>query len=124
MRLFPTVGLIAVVMGGAYVAVHPRVVIAFYEDAYPSNPARREALDMCIRRDPLFNRADAAARDACYRRELAGTGYAPAAAAPPPDRSFIDLYQAAGHSHQPATDIRVLQQNQRYLDSGGPGGGH
>ena len=116
MRLFSAIGLIGLSVAGTYAAIHPREVIGFYRQAYPSDPARQQALDMCIRRDRMFNRADAAAREACYREELAGTAYAPASVAPAPTAgpNFVDLYQAAGRGHLPADDIRVREQNQRY----------
>lgn len=111
MRLSSAIGLIALGLAAAYAAIHPREVIAFYQDAYPGDPARRQALDMCIRRDRMFNRADAAAREACYRQELGSFGYGPADAA---DTRFVDFYRDAGRGHQPTDDIRAREQNQRY----------
>lgn len=41
-------------------------ILAPYHDAYPSDPAKRAALDRCARMMPGFSRFAAADRDRCY----------------------------------------------------------
>ena len=41
-------------------------ILAPYHDAYPSDPAKRAALDRCARMMPEFSRFAAADRDRCY----------------------------------------------------------
>jgi hypothetical protein len=39
-----------------------------YREAYPAEPAKREALSACARLDPGFNRLFAGERALCYQR--------------------------------------------------------
>ena len=102
-----------VVGAAAFAMMNPGVVKAFYEDLYPSDPAKRQALELCFMQDHLFNRVDPGAREACYRRmlpTLAGTSAAPAediAAT-----NLVDLQRAAGAGNMPRNDIRRLEQNE------------
>jgi hypothetical protein len=47
------------------IALAPAASI-IYEEAYPHDPAKKEALRQCYNADPAFNRLIAAARAACY----------------------------------------------------------
>jgi hypothetical protein len=73
--------LVAALIGiaAAGVAMQSPVVSGFVADVYPQDPARQEALNLCILADRNFNRLDPAARDACYRHAFA----APASLVPP-----------------------------------------
>ena len=111
--------IVLLVVGAAgFAAMKPEVVKAFYEGIYPSDPVKRQALDMCFMEDHQFNRLDAAARDACYRRTLFTLGEAsPAPKAAPPKVNIVDLQRAAGQSSMPHNDIIRLQENQLALQS-------
>ncbi len=41
-------------------------ILAPYHNAYPSDPAKRAALDRCARMMPDFSRFETADRDRCY----------------------------------------------------------
>jgi hypothetical protein len=66
-RLIATI--IGIAAGG--IAMQSPVVSGFVADIYPADPARREALKLCVFADPNFNRLDAAAREACYQHAFA-----------------------------------------------------
>jgi hypothetical protein len=106
--------LLAVVGAGGFVAMNPGVVKGFYEDLYPSDPAKRQALELCFMQDHKFNRLDADQRDACYHRLLSSLGEVPAAgaAALRPTANLVDLQRSAGAGSVPRNDIRRLEQNQ------------
>jgi hypothetical protein len=101
----------AIVGGGGFAAMNPGAVKAFYEDIYPSDPAKREALELCFVRDHKFNRLDSDQRDACYRTMLASRGEV---AAQSPDAqsapNFVDLQRAAGRGSLPRNDIRRTEE--------------
>ena len=90
----------------------PAAVWGFYQEIYPSDPAKREALEDCIAVQPGFNRLDSAARLACYRS-------ADLKRARPPviGGNFVDRWRAAGQGHLPQDDIRAEQQTARYIQS-------
>jgi len=102
---------VVVVAAGGFAAMNPGAVKAFYEDIYPSDPGRRQALDMCFMEDHKFNRLDAAERDSCYQRALPSVGATPvpSAMAGPPNANLIDLQRAAGEGSMPRNDIRRQQ---------------
>jgi hypothetical protein len=87
---------------------------AYYEDLYPSDPARRHALELCFMQDHKFNRLFADAREACYHRMLSSLGEIPAAgaAAEQPTANLVDLQHSAGAGNAPRNDIRRLEQNE------------
>jgi hypothetical protein len=64
--------LVATIIGIAagVAAMQSKTVSGFFASIYPTDPAKREALDLCIFADPNFNRLDRAAREACYRHAL------------------------------------------------------
>jgi hypothetical protein len=103
--------IVAVAAGGT--GLQPNSVIEFYNQVYPSDPAKRQALDLCILEDPNFNRLSAVARTSCYRHargeltlaeSLVWTGIAP---------NQLDLRQAADRGSVPRSDVRISQQTQR-----------
>ena len=105
--------LAAIVAGGGFVALNPGVVKAFYQDIYPSDPAKRQALELCFLQDHKFNRLDPGARDNCYHRMLQPLGEISTSEAPqPPTANLVDLQRAAGAGQQPRNDIRRLEQNE------------
>src|SRR6185312_7591296 len=71
MRLSSIVLLAGIGTASLYTAAHPARVMNLYEGMYPSDPYKRQALQICFERDHNFNRGDAASRDACYRQVLA-----------------------------------------------------
>jgi hypothetical protein len=95
--------------GGAFAATNPGVVKGFYDDLYPSDPAKREALDMCFMENHQFNRLDADARDACYKRMLQPLGEV--TATEQPSVNIIDLQRAAAQGSMPRNDIIRLQED-------------
>jgi len=89
-----------------------------YEDVYPSDAAKREALDMCFMQDHKFNRLEAAERDACYRRTLLPQSADAGIAADMADRvapNAVDLWRAAGAGSLPRNDVRRHQQTDTAL---------
>lgn len=100
-----------------YAVSSPGRVLALYEQIYPSNPYKQQALDLCSLRDQGFNRADSTARDACYQRFLGGREGAggPIAMADGAQPNFVDFWRAGSEGNLPRHDIRSLQQNERYL---------
>ncbi|HWD57346.1 MAG TPA: hypothetical protein VG308_03645 [Stellaceae bacterium] len=105
--------LLAVAGAGGFVAMNPGVVKAFYEDLYPPDPARRQALDLCFMEDHKFNRLDAAARDDCYRRMLLPLGEVAPTPRDQPNVNLVDLERAASQGTQPRNDIRRLEDNEK-----------
>jgi hypothetical protein len=106
--------LLVVVGISGFAAANPGVVKGFYEDLYPSDPAKRQALELCFAQDHKFNRVDVDQREGCYRRVLSSLGEisAAGAAAEQPTVNLVDLQRAAGAGSVPRNDIRRLEQNQ------------
>jgi hypothetical protein len=105
---------LAVLGAGGFVITNPGVVNAFYEDLYPSDPAKRHALELCFMQDHKFNRLLSDEREACYHRMLSSLGEIPAAgaAAERPTANLVDLQRSAGAGSVPRNDIRRLEQNE------------
>jgi hypothetical protein len=99
----------AVIAAGVFAAMNPGVVKAFYEDIYPNDPAKREALDMCFMENHTFNRLDTDQRDSCYKRMLRPLGEITAAAQL--SVNPVDLQRAAAQPNMPHNDIIRLQEN-------------
>lgn len=101
---------------GGLAAMHFRDISNFYRAIYPSDPAKREALDLCFTQDHQFNRLDANARASCYSRALTPAamvaGYAPAAG---PVANPIDLQRAAAAGHMPRNDVRRTEETEDVL---------
>lgn len=103
---------LAIAGAGGFAATNPGAVKAFYQDIYPSDPAKRQALDLCFTENHKFNRLDAGEREACYRRMLMPLGEVTATSGEEPHVNLIDLRRAAGEGNLPKNDIRRLEQNQ------------
>ena len=111
-RLIVTGVLIA---GAALAVMNPGVVKAFYQDIYPSDPAKRQALELCFIQDHQFNRLDSEAREACYHRMLQSVGGTFTAADGTPEQpaaNLVDLQRAAGQRNLSRNDVRRLEQNE------------
>ncbi len=106
---------LVVIGAGAYAAMNPGIVNAFYRDIYPDDPAKRQALELCFMQDHTFNRLDASARDACYQRMLQPLGEMPTSGQP--TVNMVDLQRAAAQGSMPKNDIIRLQEDQRALHS-------
>lgn len=110
----PTFLLAGAIAAGVVGEPHVAHLYALYQAVYPSDPARRHALDLCILRDPTFDRLDRTQRDDCYREEL---GSLPDSAAQNAKQlSFIDRWRASGEGHLPANDIRSQELDDSYLN--------
>ncbi|MBV8888089.1 MAG: hypothetical protein JO305_00290 [Alphaproteobacteria bacterium] len=59
-------GLAALLVAGA--ALFPDDVLAFYRGGYPTDPQKREALQLCQQSNPSFVRFLESDRAACYAR--------------------------------------------------------
>jgi hypothetical protein len=108
-RIFRRFVMAVVVVGaGGIAASHPDAIKAFYEDIYPSDPAKREALDLCFMHDHKFNRLDPSQREACYGSMLLPRGELSSAPAPAdrPNVNLVDLQRAAAQGSMPHNDIR------------------
>jgi len=104
------------VAAGGVATMHFQDIGRFYRDIYPTDPVKREALDLCFTQDHEFNRLDAAARTSCYSRALlpaaAMAGLAPVAG---PAANPIDLQRAAAAGHMPRNDVRRTEETQEAL---------
>lgn len=90
---------------------HRGEIMDQYRAAYPSDPAKREALEQCAHIDRNFNRLDMIDRDKCYTAFLA---QAPMAAVPPAMPPVPSPFYAQNPSHLPGNDIRRQEANDRY----------
>lgn len=106
--------MLAVIGAGGFAVTNPGGVKAFYEELYPSDPAKRHALELCFVQDHKFNRLFADQRAACYGRMLSSLGAipAPGEAAEQPTANLVDLGRSAGAGSVPRNDIRRLEQNE------------
>lgn len=110
-RTVRRVAMLLIVAGiGGFAVLHPEVVRAYYQDIYPSDPAKRQALDLCFMQDHKFNRLDSGEREACYRHILYAVGETSAAVAVP-DANPIDLRRDAALGHLQRNDVRRQEQN-------------
>ena len=58
-----------ILVGALLIALAP-VADTLYRQAYPADRVRAQALISCARENPDFDRLNAAARAACYRRSF------------------------------------------------------
>jgi hypothetical protein len=103
---------LVVAAAGGFVVMHPGAVKAFYEDIYPSDPAKRQALELCFMRDPNFNRLNPGQREACYRQARLPVGILANENQQP---NPLDLERAASMGPVPHNDIRRQQDEQKAL---------
>ena len=106
------VGVVA--FAGGVASVHPEVIANFYEDLYPSDAAKRQALDLCFLQDHKFNRLNADERNLCYRRNLTPAEMASAVRSPL-EPNAVDMWRAAGEGHMPRNDVRRREQTEDAL---------
>jgi hypothetical protein len=106
---------LAVIVAGGLAMKNPGAVWAFYDDIYPSDPAKRQALDLCFVENHQFNRLDASERNACYQHMLLRLGDLTPSGSPigQPAVNFVDLQRAAGEGSLPRNDIRRLEQTRQ-----------
>jgi len=109
-RVVRRVLLIAVIVtGGASAAVHSTEIRDLYLDLYSTDPAKRQALELCFAQDHEFNRLDAGERENCYRQVLVRVDTTPASANP------VDLRHAAAAGSMSRNDVRRTEQMQDAL---------
>lgn len=119
MRFPWTLGIIALSVGVA--AAHPEIAWKLYDQLYPGDEAKRQALDLCFMENRKFNRLDRDERESCYRQHLPSpsTPVSAAALVSPAlaHANFVDLWRASGQGHLAKNDIRSEQRNQAYTRS-------
>ncbi len=115
MKIILFIGAVGIALGAA-MGVRPAAVWNAYHEIFPSDPARRWALDQCFAQDPHFDRLDPAARAACYAHDALNSAAArdPARRAAATSGNFVDLWRAAGQGSMPQNDIRAAEQIARY----------
>jgi hypothetical protein len=105
--------IIGIAAGG--LAMQSKTVSSFIGDIYPADPARREALNLCLLADSHFNRLDPDARATCYHHAFVE---------PPPQdilatlgsaANQVDLRRAASLTSAPRNDVRLVQQSDRSI---------
>lgn len=97
----------AMVVGGVAALLGPRAVYSFVTEVYPSDPAKRQALEMCFLQDSRFNRLDASERANCYSRAtLVGITIDSGVHEANP----VDLHQAAAAGSMPRNDVRRVDE--------------
>jgi len=104
-----------IMVGGGVAAVYPEAIRSFYLDVYPSDPAKRQALELCFLQDHKFNRLDADEREACYRHALMPTDAADSALPVQPAANEIDLRRSAAVGSMPLDDVRRHEETQNTL---------
>lgn len=112
-------GIIGLTVG--VVAAHPEAVHNLYDQLYPKDEAKRQALDLCFLANRQFNRLDPEERDACFHQRLsaanevttAAIGLVPANIGV----NFVDLRRQSAEGRLPQNDVRFEQQNERYTRS-------
>lgn len=100
---------VVVVSAGGLAATHPQAVTTYYQEIYPGDPAKRQALDVCFMQDHTFNRLDPGQREACYRHILNSAEATSAGTAAQPVLNPIDLERAAAQGSLPRNDVRRLE---------------
>jgi hypothetical protein len=105
--------LIATIVGitGCGLAMQSKTVLGFWANIYPTDPARREALNLCALADPNFNRVSAGARTACYQHTFEKPAPQVTAATAGIGANQVDLRRAASATSAPRNDIRLVQQS-------------
>jgi len=103
-----------IVAGGiGFIAAHPEAARGYYLEIYPTDPAKKQALELCFLQDHKFNRLDADQRENCYKHALVpAQSMASQMAVDPPAANEVDLRRAAASGHMPKNDIRRLEQNE------------
>ena len=101
---------------------HPAAVWDAYQQLYPADPAKRQALDRCFIEDHGFDRFDQASRESCYRHDPSTRGaLTPAGTPDRPRGNFVDLWRAAGEGRMPVNDVRAGEQLARFFNPAAAG---
>ena len=98
-------------------ALEPGSLTSFINEIYPLDVAKRQALNLCMLRDPNFNRLAPSAREACYGHELNEPRLAAARATTGVAPNDVELHQAAAWENAPRNDIRVIEASQGFSPS-------
>jgi hypothetical protein len=104
-----------IVAGGSVSPEFAGAIRGLYLDAYPSDPAKRQALELCFLQDHRFNRLDADEREACYRHALVPQETAGGALPVQLPANEIDLQRSAAVGSMPRNDIRRHEETQNAL---------
>jgi len=102
----------AIGIAAGVVAVQSHPVTDILHDVYPSDPAKRQALDLCMLGDPHFNRLDPSTREACYRHAASPPTLTVAPVTTVNAPNPVDLKQDAERGTVPRNDVRVVQATQ------------
>jgi hypothetical protein len=108
---------VAIILGGGGVAAaYPNALRSYYLDLYPTDPGKRQALEMCFLQDHKFNRLDADERENCYRHALLPTqAVAGTSAVDQAQANAIDLRRAAAEGTLPRNDVRRSERTDSAL---------
>jgi len=104
-----------IVVGGSVAPDVPGAIGSLYLNVYPSDPAKRQALELCFLQDHTFNRLDADQREICYRHALTLDEAADGALPARPQANEIDLQRSAAAGSMPRNDIRRREETQNAL---------
>ncbi len=109
--------MLPLLLSAAYLGFEHRDEIADqYRAAYPTDPAKHEALEQCAHIDRNFNRLDTIDRDKCYKAILlrAPVGSIPLETVPVVSAPVPVPSIAQNPSHLPGNDIRRQEANDSY----------
>ena len=115
MKSLLLVAMVGVSAAGA--TLQPSNFTNFLDEIYPVDVSKRQALNLCMLRDPNFNRLASSAREACYAHELDGPKLAAARATTGVAPNDVALHQAAAWEDAPRNDIRVIEASQGFNPS-------
>ena len=73
---------------------------------FPSDPAKREALQECFMENHQFNPLDQGARARCFEARLRPSMPQMAQMPPQPQANFVDLWRSYGQGPMSGNDIR------------------
>jgi len=110
MKRFLLVAMVGISATGAVLA--PDHLTNFIDSIYPFETSKKQALNLCMLRDPNFNRLNSLSREACYQHELAGPMLAAARATTRVAPNAVDLHHADAWESAPSNDIRVMEASQ------------
>jgi hypothetical protein len=114
-RMVKRGGMVAVAIGLVVAAANSAPLRDLYQDVFPTDPAKRMALEFCFLQDHKFNRLDSAARAACYSHALMPATAAAASQQAVPRGApvnFVDLQRDAAQGRLPANDVRLHERNE------------
>jgi hypothetical protein len=110
-------GLVGAIIGVA--VMRPDGVARFYNQVFPVDAAKEQALSLCFHQNHDFDRLASDQRAACYAEFLPT---ADAGASEPTESelglqkaNFVDLWRDAGQGAMPKNDIRAQEQTARVI---------